>query len=168
MVKPITSKAVARCALQRTESRGGHTRLDYPKYSDEWALKNSIIRKAKDGGATRYCMGAAWRNPKPRDMDAIVARLRSLHADVTRSQHPLSPALLDRLDAAGILVWQGVGPVDQPGRWSETTIGRFRSALARVRDSVLEARAHPSVLALLPQARGAGRISPAPGSRSRH
>src|SRR5215831_14351112 len=29
-------------------------------------------RKAKDGGATRYCMGAAWRNPKPRDMDAIV------------------------------------------------------------------------------------------------
>src|SRR6201992_4256507 len=29
-------------------------------------------RKARDGGATRYCMGAAWRNPKPRDMDAIV------------------------------------------------------------------------------------------------
>jgi biotin synthase len=29
-------------------------------------------RKAKEGGATRYCRGAAWRNPKPRDMDAIV------------------------------------------------------------------------------------------------
>jgi biotin synthase len=29
-------------------------------------------REARDGGATRYCMGAAWRNPKPRDMDAIV------------------------------------------------------------------------------------------------
>ena len=29
-------------------------------------------RKAKEGGATRYCMGAAWRNPKPRDMNAIV------------------------------------------------------------------------------------------------
>ncbi len=28
-------------------------------------------RKAKAGGATRYCMGAAWRNPKARDMDAI-------------------------------------------------------------------------------------------------
>jgi biotin synthase len=24
--------------------------------------------KAKDGGATRYCMGASWRNPKPRGM----------------------------------------------------------------------------------------------------
>src|SRR6201997_1976516 len=32
----------------------------------------SEARKAKAGGATRYCMGAAWRNPKPRDMDAIV------------------------------------------------------------------------------------------------
>src|SRR3954447_5423296 len=30
-------------------------------------------RKAKDDGATRYCMGAAWRNPKPRDMETIVA-----------------------------------------------------------------------------------------------
>lgn len=30
-------------------------------------------RKAKEGGATRYCMGAAWRNPKERDMEAVVA-----------------------------------------------------------------------------------------------
>lgn len=29
-------------------------------------------RKAKEGGATRYCMGAAWRSPKPRDIDGIV------------------------------------------------------------------------------------------------
>src|SRR5277367_5326506 len=26
-------------------------------------------RKAKDGGATRYCMGAAWRSPKQPDLD---------------------------------------------------------------------------------------------------
>ena len=26
-------------------------------------------RKARDGGATRYCMGAAWRKPKDRDME---------------------------------------------------------------------------------------------------
>jgi succinate dehydrogenase / fumarate reductase flavoprotein subunit len=43
------SKAVARCALQRTESRGGHTRLDFPDYSDEWSTKNAIIRKGADG-----------------------------------------------------------------------------------------------------------------------
>ena len=49
------------------------------------------------------------------DMDAIVARLKAIGANATRSQHPLSEALLERLDAAGILVWQGVGPVDAPG-----------------------------------------------------
>ena len=28
-------------------------------------------RQAKEGGATRYCMGAAWRSPKDRDMDDL-------------------------------------------------------------------------------------------------
>ena len=28
-------------------------------------------RRAKEAGASRYCMGAAWRSPKDRDMDAI-------------------------------------------------------------------------------------------------
>nr|HEV8009054.1 biotin synthase BioB [Bradyrhizobium sp.] len=37
-------------------------------------------RKARDAGATRYCMGAAWRNPKPRDMDAVVAMVRGVKA----------------------------------------------------------------------------------------
>ncbi|WP_348632749.1 radical SAM protein, partial [Mesorhizobium sp. M1A.F.Ca.IN.020.06.1.1] len=32
-------------------------------------------RKAREAGATRYCMGAAWRGPKERDMDAIVAMI---------------------------------------------------------------------------------------------
>src|SRR5476651_1345647 len=33
-------------------------------------------RKARDAGATRYCMGAAWRSPKDRDMDAVVAMVK--------------------------------------------------------------------------------------------
>ncbi|AGS25210.1 biotin synthase BioB [Rhizobium etli] len=37
-------------------------------------------RKAKEGGATRYCMGAAWRNPKDRDMDALVAMIEGVKA----------------------------------------------------------------------------------------
>lgn len=37
-------------------------------------------RKAKEGGATRYCMGAAWRSPKPRDMDAVVAMVKGVKA----------------------------------------------------------------------------------------
>ncbi len=37
-------------------------------------------RKAKEGGATRYCMGAAWREPKERDMDQIVAMIEGVKA----------------------------------------------------------------------------------------
>jgi beta-galactosidase/beta-glucuronidase len=83
----------------------------------------------------------------PGDMDAIVRRLKALGANATRSQHPLAPALLDRLDAAGILVWQGVGPVDAPGAWTSRTPAQRRRALRRARVSVLQARLHPSVLA---------------------
>ncbi len=36
--------------------------------------------KAHDAGATRYCMGAAWRNPKARDMDAVVAMVEGVKA----------------------------------------------------------------------------------------
>lgn len=43
------SEAVARCALQRTESRGGHTRLDHPEYDAYWSTVNSIVRKGHDG-----------------------------------------------------------------------------------------------------------------------
>lgn len=35
-------------------------------------------RKARDGGATRFCMGAAWREPKDRDMDALVAMIEGV------------------------------------------------------------------------------------------
>jgi biotin synthase len=37
-------------------------------------------RKAREAGATRYCMGAAWRNPKPRDMEAVVAMVKGVKA----------------------------------------------------------------------------------------
>jgi beta-galactosidase/beta-glucuronidase len=81
------------------------------------------------------------------DMDAIVARLKQVGANATRSQHPLTPALLDRLDAAGILVWQGIGPVDAPGAWTSRTPAQRRRALRRVRLNLLQARLHPSVAA---------------------
>ncbi|MDX2259078.1 MAG: biotin synthase BioB [Hyphomicrobiaceae bacterium] len=35
-------------------------------------------RQAKASGATRYCMGAAWREPKARDMPAIVAMVEGV------------------------------------------------------------------------------------------
>src|SRR5258706_4457179 len=37
-------------------------------------------RKARDAGATRYCMGAAWRSRKDRDMDSVVAMVEGVKA----------------------------------------------------------------------------------------
>jgi len=42
------SEAVTRSALVREESRGGHTREDFPKTDAEWGTKNVVIRK-RDG-----------------------------------------------------------------------------------------------------------------------
>ena len=42
------SEAVSRSALLRTESRGGHTREDFPKPDPAWATKNVVTRK-RDG-----------------------------------------------------------------------------------------------------------------------
>ena len=33
---------------------------------------------AKDNGATRFCMGAAWRGPKQRDLDKVVEMVRAV------------------------------------------------------------------------------------------
>ncbi|MDQ8699337.1 biotin synthase BioB [Hyphomicrobium sp. LHD-15] len=37
-------------------------------------------KKAKAQGATRYCMGAAWRSPKSRDMASVVAMVEGVKA----------------------------------------------------------------------------------------
>ncbi len=40
----------------------------------------SQARSARDAGATRFCMGAAWREPKERDVDALVAMVEGVKA----------------------------------------------------------------------------------------
>src|SRR2546428_237465 len=42
------SEAVTRSALVREESRGGHTREDFPKTDAEWGTKNVVVRR-RDG-----------------------------------------------------------------------------------------------------------------------
>jgi len=37
-------------------------------------------RAARDSGATRFCMGAAWRNPKPKQLAAVTEMVRQVRA----------------------------------------------------------------------------------------
>ena len=43
------SEAVTRAALERTESRGAHTREEYPDSDQEWGKVNLIVRQTRDG-----------------------------------------------------------------------------------------------------------------------
>ena len=83
---------------------------------------------------------------RPADQDRIVAQLKTIDANATRSQHPLDPGLLERLDAAGIMIWQGIGPTDAPGAWTSRGERRIRVAKDRVRTTFRQAQLHPSII----------------------
>jgi hypothetical protein len=83
---------------------------------------------------------------RPIDQDRMVAQLKAIDANATRSQHPLDPGLLERLDAAGIMVWQGVGPTDAPGAWTSRGKERVKVAKNRVRTSFRQGQLHPSII----------------------
>lgn len=62
-------------------------------------------RKAKASGATRYCMGAAWRSPKSRDMDTLVAMVegvKGLGMETCMTLGMLSDDDIGRLSSAGL------------------------------------------------------------------
>ena len=62
-------------------------------------------RRAKDSGASRYCMGAAWRSPKDRDIDAIVEMIKGVHEigmETCMTLGMLTPDQAGRLKEAGL------------------------------------------------------------------
>ena len=61
--------------------------------------------KAKLGGAGRFCMGAAWREPKERDMDALcdmVGRVKDMGLETCMTLGMLSASQAQRLSDAGL------------------------------------------------------------------
>lgn len=60
---------------------------------------------AKDKGATRFCMGAAWRGPKQRDLDRVldmVKAVRSLGMETCATLGMLKAGQAEQLKAAGL------------------------------------------------------------------
>jgi biotin synthase len=62
-------------------------------------------QKAKEAGATRYCMGAAWRSPKDRDVTqvaAIIAGVKALGMETCATLGMLTPEQAVTLKHAGL------------------------------------------------------------------
>ncbi|MCW8308480.1 biotin synthase BioB [Acidiphilium sp. PA] len=62
-------------------------------------------RRARDAGAQRFCMGAAWRSPKDHDLDrvaAMVAGVKALGMETCVTLGMLRPDQAERLKTAGL------------------------------------------------------------------
>ncbi|MCW4460149.1 biotin synthase BioB [Sphingomonas sp. BT-65] len=59
------------------QSTHAETGLKATKLMDVRAVLQAAAQ-AKDNGSSRFCMGAAWRNPKDRDMPAIVEMVKGV------------------------------------------------------------------------------------------
>jgi biotin synthase len=69
---------------------------------------DAVLREAgaaKDAGATRFCMGAAWRSPKERDLDsvcAMVSGVKALGLETCATLGMLTRPQAERLKSAGL------------------------------------------------------------------
>lgn len=62
-------------------------------------------QRAKDAGATRFCMAAAWRSPKDRDLDRVcdmVTAVKGLGLETCVTLGMLTSAQAERLATAGL------------------------------------------------------------------
>ncbi len=62
-------------------------------------------RRAKEGGAARFCMGAAWRNPKDRDIDdlvEVIEGVRHMGLQTCMTLGMLTASQAQRLSEAGL------------------------------------------------------------------
>ena len=62
-------------------------------------------KAAKEAGASRFCMGAAWRNPKERDMPAVTSMIREVKAmglETCATLGMLTPKQATELKNAGL------------------------------------------------------------------
>ena len=65
----------------------------------------TAARAARENGATRFCMGAAWRGPKQRDLDKVaemVSAVKSLGMETCATLGMLKDGQAEQLKAAGL------------------------------------------------------------------
>jgi biotin synthase len=65
----------------------------------------ATAQRAKDAGASRFCMAAAWRNPKDKDLDKVaemITAVKGLGMETCVTLGMLTPAQATRLHDAGL------------------------------------------------------------------
>jgi biotin synthase len=65
----------------------------------------ATAKAAKESGATRFCMGAAWRGPKEADLDRVIEMIRTVKAldmEACVTLGMLKEGQADKLKAAGL------------------------------------------------------------------
>ena len=65
----------------------------------------TAAKAAKDKGATRFCMGAAWRGPKDKDLDRVagmIAAVKALGMETCVTLGMLKAGQAEKLKAAGL------------------------------------------------------------------
>jgi len=65
----------------------------------------AAARAARDAGATRFCMGAAWRGPKDRDVEAVaemISAVKGLGLETCATLGMLREGQAERLKEAGL------------------------------------------------------------------
>ena len=81
-----------------------HTGVDEQPLLDV-ATVVSMARTAKANGATRFCMGAAWRGPKDRDLEPVlemVREVRALGLETCATLGMLKDGQAEKLKSAGL------------------------------------------------------------------
>lgn len=94
------SEDCAYCA----QSARYRTGLEHEALVDVSVVRDAA-RRARAAGATRLCMGAAWRGPKDRDLEPLLAMIRAVKAEgleTCLSAGVLAEGQAERLAEAGL------------------------------------------------------------------
>jgi biotin synthase len=86
------------------QSQSAETGLKATKLMDVRAVLQAAAQ-AKDNGSSRFCMGAAWRNPKDRDIPALaemVNGVRAMGMETCMTLGMLTPKQAKALGEAGL------------------------------------------------------------------
>jgi succinate dehydrogenase / fumarate reductase flavoprotein subunit len=75
----LVSQAVAIAALERQESRGGHTRDDYPMTDPYWGGQNVVIELAAPSGADAGATLSSRRQALPKPPPELAELLEGDH-----------------------------------------------------------------------------------------